>query len=320
MHEADVCGSAQLKGQNLVSIHLLRQTAELIIGGKTAQGHETRGLLAELKGLPDSYDALVEFGKRLRDLPMRSDWAYVEPNELDQIWEQCDPGRPQGAIGSISPADASARARTAFLAAVCGNMLGKPLEVNPTLAEIRTAAERTGDWPLQDYITEDLLDALGKRSGSAPETTRGNIRYVAPDDDINYSVIGMLVLEQKGHGFTRDDLSDLWLSNLPAAWTFGPERTFLLKAGLHTLHAGREDRPLDEWVQAWNPRDEACGAAIRVDAYGYSCPGMPALAAELAWRDAGMTHRRTGIYGAMYVAAAIATVMISIANGYSARM
>ena len=294
-----------------MSILLLRKFAEEIIAAKTAQGHETRGLLAELERLPDSYDALVGFGERLRDLPMRSDWPYVEPNELDQIWEECDPDRVLGLIGTISLANAAERARTAFLAAVCGNMLGKPLEVDPTLAEIRSAAESTGEWPLQDYVTEDLLTALGRRSGSAPETTRGNIRYVARDDDINYSVIGMLVLEQKGHDFTRNDLADLWLSNLPAAWTFGPERTFLLKAGIHSLYARPDERPLEEWVQTWNPRDEACGAAIRVDAYGYSCPGMPALAAELAWRDAGMTHRRTGIYGAMYVAAAIAAAFVA---------
>ena len=31
-----------------------------------------------------------------------------------------------------------------------------------------------------------------------------------------------------------------------------------------------------------NPSDEQCGAMIRADAYGYACPGRPALAAELA--------------------------------------
>ncbi|KKK88253.1 hypothetical protein LCGC14_2745050, partial [marine sediment metagenome] len=53
-----------------------------------------------------------------------------------------------------------------------------------------------------------------------------------------------------------------------------------------------------------------CGALIRADAYGYACPGRPALAAELAWRDAGWTHRRTGIYGTMFVAAAIAAAQV----------
>jgi hypothetical protein len=48
-------------------------------------------------------------------------------------------------------------------------------------------------------------------------------------------------------------------------------------------------------VAVLNPKDEYCGALIRADAYGYACPGRPALAAELAWRDASLTHRRTGI-------------------------
>ncbi len=48
-----------------------------------------------------------------------------------------------------------------------------------------------------------------------------------------------------------------------------------------------------------------------VDAYSYACPGNPALAAELAWRDASLTHRRTGTYAAMFVAAAIATAFVA---------
>jgi len=49
---------------------------------------------------------------------------------------------------------------------------------------------------------------------------------------------------------------------------------------------------------------------IRADAYGYACPGNPALAAELAWRDASFTHRKTGVYGTMFVAAAIAAAFV----------
>jgi ADP-ribosylglycohydrolase len=59
-------------------------------------------------------------------------------------------------------------------------------------------------------------------------------------------------------------------------------------------------------VVALNPGDELCGALIRADAYGYACIGFPRLAAELAHRDATFTHSRTGVYGAMFVGAAIA--------------
>jgi ADP-ribosylglycohydrolase len=68
--------------------------------------------------------------------------------------------------------------------------------------------------------------------------------------------------------------------------------------------------PSDEWMRTWNRGTELCGATIRVDPFGLACPGRPALAAELAWRDASWTHRRTGIYGAMFVAAAIAAAFV----------
>ena len=48
------------------------------------------------------------------------------------------------------------------------------------------------------------------------------------------------------------------------------------------------------------------GADIRSDPWGYAAPGYPEKAAEFAWRDATISHRRNGIYGAMYFSAAIA--------------
>ena len=64
--------------------HLLRQQLALVIDNKGAQGHVIAGLQGELDALPDSYDALDCFSQRLAHLPLRSDWAYVEPNELER--------------------------------------------------------------------------------------------------------------------------------------------------------------------------------------------------------------------------------------------
>jgi ADP-ribosylglycohydrolase len=97
----------------------------------------------------------------------------------------------------------------------------------------------------------------------------------------------------------------LWLRNFPVYAVWGPERLLLLKAGLHTF-GGAEPPPWEEWAALFNPKEEFCGAMIRVDAYGYACPGRPALAAELAWRDCSWSHRRTGVYGGMFQAAALA--------------
>jgi ADP-ribosylglycohydrolase len=135
---------------------------------------------------------------------------------------------------------------------------------------------------------------------------------VAPDDDINYTVLGMLALEQHGLAFTREDLLRLWLYNLPVLATFGPERTLLANAAVATLEPGLpRPWPLERWVERRNPGSELCGALIRADAYGYACLGHPERAAELAWRDAAMTHRGTGLYGAMFVAAAIAAAPVA---------
>ena len=218
----------------LPSVEFLRRRLEEVIACKAAQGHDTGGLLAELKRLADSYDAIAAVARRLRDLPLRKDWPYEEPNDLPAIWAACDPSRPAGLLGGASAREIPSRIETAFLSAVCGCMLGKPLEIDPTLAEIRRAAAAVGDWPIRDYIREPLLEQLGRRHPDWHHTTRGRIAYVAPDDDINYTIIGMLVLEAKGVGFTHQDLASLWLQNLPpmAAWGANTVLSRTFPAGL----------------------------------------------------------------------------------------
>ena len=160
---------------------------------------------------------------------------------------------------------------------------------------------------------ELVAGALGRPlHRSWTETVRERIRYVAADDDLNYTVLGMLMLEEHGLALDQTHIRAAWLRHLPAGWTFGPERTLIARAALNAYgESGRE--PADEmadWVSILNPKDEFCGAMIRVDAYGLACPGRPALAAELAYRDASWTHRRTGIYGSMWLAAALAVAPV----------
>ncbi len=287
----------------------LRDQLHTVLANKQEQGHIVIGLAETLANLPDRYDALVTFARSLVDLPKEVDWPFDEPNALDDIWDACDPARPRGLIAAIDPDESARRVEAGFLSSVCGCMLGKPVEVNPTLDELRDALLRTDAWPLNDYIAERTLLALGRRHRSWVESARERIDSVAPDDDINYTVLGLLLLEQHGLGFTQADIRDLWLRHLPITQTFGPERTLLLTAGINTLAGGDPDA-LDDWVNILNPNDEQCGAMIRADAYGYACPGRPALAAALAYRDAAWTHRRTGIYATMFTAAAIAVAPV----------
>lgn len=290
--------------------HLRRVLLDIVLD-KARQGHVIEGLKEEVESLPDSYDAMHAMAQRLARLPLRPDWRFVEPDSLEEIRAECDPSRPTEPIAEVDVQAIAPRVETAFLSSVCGCILGKPLEVNPTLDEIRRAAEKVGEWPLNDYIGEPMLVALGRRHPDWACTTRGRISYVAPDDDLNYSILGMLLLERHGRDFTQRHLADLWLKNLPLGWCWGPERTMNVRAGMYLLGSPAADVPIDQWCMVLNPSDEACGALIRADAYGYACPGHPALAAELAWRDASFTHRRTGIYGTVFAAASIAAAFVS---------
>jgi ADP-ribosylglycohydrolase len=286
-----------------------------VLNDKAQQGHVVNGLARELEGLPDSYDALAAFAERLSTLPLRDDWMYEEPDDLEGILAAADPARPTGWLRRLPPSEHAARIKAAFLGALCGCTLGKPFEMQPTMADLRAALEPCGEWPLRDYATEGAAARLWQPlPDDLRASTREHLRAVPPDDDLNYKLIGMMALERHGVRFTRRDLLRVWLEHLPVHFTFGPERTLIAKAALWSLPFERDvpdEATLERWCSTLNPLEELCGAMIRVDAYGYAAAGNPALAATLAHRDASLTHRRTGVYGAMFAAAAIAAAFVA---------
>jgi len=312
----------------IISLDTLKTRIQGVVLNKGEQGHEIGGVISKLETLPDSYDKLLEFASELSNLPVREDWPYVEPNELEDIWTESDPLRNSETIGSISLGESAKKVESAFLGSVAGCILGKPLEVRLTGHEIRDALKAMGDWPLDRYVSKRIKEHLPRVHNSLLETARECIQYVAPDDDINYTIMGMLILEEYGPDFTHSNVQDLWLEHLNFRTTFGPERTTLLRVGTESLDRFNlesflekggvgptnpvKERPghLAIFNDFLNPGDELCGAAIRADAYGYACPGRPQDAANMAWKDSSFTHNRTGIYGTMFIASAIAAAQI----------
>ena len=287
----------------------LRQLLATVIVNKRVQGHVTDGLDARLDAMPDCCDDLLAFAEELASLPMLADWPHHEPSDWDGIVAEMAPDRPTGPMASIATAEAAARAEAAFLGSCSGCVLGKPVEIKPTLAQLRDALSRIGDWPLNDYFSDRIRTEAGLAlHESWPLTVRERITAVAPDDDINYTILGAMIIEKHGPDFTLIDLAAMWVRHLTLGDTYGPERTMLLHAGADTMATPSRDYP--RWTRVLNPGEERCGAMIRADAYGYACPGDPARAAMLAYRDASWTHRRTGIYGTMFAAAAIAAAFV----------
>ena len=141
------------------------------------------------------------------------------------------------------------------------------------------------------------------------------------DDDIRYTVLGQLILARYGTDFTSADVARAWLDRLPYNWVCTAETQAYRNLVTHYDAARDQDPafakedPADiDWRQVshtLNPYREWIGAQIRIDSYAYAAPGNPRLAAELAYRDARISHAKNGIYGAMFCAAMIAEAFVS---------
>lgn len=192
-----------------------------------------------------------------------------------------------------------------WLGRIAGNMLGKPVERGDqwTRERIERYLRRTDALPLTDYIPPPppgaALDAAEfELRPEWPECTRGNIHGSSRDDDVDYSILGLHLLETHGFGFTTEQVGELWLLRLPYLQTFTAERAAYrnLTQGLKPPATATVDNPYQEWI----------GALIRADIHGWTSPGDPYRAAALARRDAILSHTGNGVYGAMWAAALVA--------------
>ncbi|HEY6743596.1 MAG TPA: ADP-ribosylglycohydrolase family protein [Lapillicoccus sp.] len=197
------------------------------------------------------------------------------------------------------------RVRGAWMGRAVGCVLGKPVEKIPR-AGIEEILRATGRWPLDGYFTAVGLDsAVSERwpwnRASRPTSLEENLAGTPEDDDLNYTVIALRVLEKHGTAFTPDDVAQMWLVDLPAGRTFTAERVAYrnLLEGASPPRTARIRNPFREWI----------GAQIRTDHYGWVNAGNPVRAAEWAWRDAAVSHTRNGLYGGMFVAAMASAAM-----------
>ncbi|CCK30792.1 hypothetical protein BN159_6413 [Streptomyces davaonensis JCM 4913] len=232
----------------------------------------------------------------LADLP--SKLADSEPTDLTRIKASC-PSWPSQAPAGVPT---QARLEAAWLGRAVGCLLGKPVEKLP-LDAIRQLARSTGNWPPTTYFTakgvpQDLLTTHPWNRRSARTSLAENIDGMPEDDDLNYPLLNLLLLQRHGRTFTTTDVARLWLEELPAGRTFTAERLAYrnLLTGLEPPRTASHRNPFREWI----------GALIRADVHGWTNPGNPAAAAEQAHRDATLTHTANGVYAAMFIAATIA--------------
>jgi ADP-ribosylglycohydrolase len=273
--------------------HELRQARE---EGKDVDSIEARWFAAGGQPAPgrgasqeSSPTALVAFaGELLDELD-----ALPRPLAVDE------PDEPElASLPAVKPD--LGRIRGAWLGRAAGCVLGKPVE-NIARDGIRAIAQGTGNWPVSGWFTAEGLDpAVSERypwnKASRPTSLAENIHGIPEDDDLNFTMLAVVLLERAGRDFDALDVAKAWLDYLPPGRIFTAERVAmrnLLEGVLPPATATRHN-PFREWI----------GARLRVDAFGWAAGGDPAQAARMAWEDARLSHTANGVYAAMFMAAA----------------
>lgn len=237
--------------------------------------------------------------------------------ELDGTTVPADAAQPEcfeeilavaGPVPAALPREAQrSRIHGAWVGRGAGCLLGKPVEKIPRQG-IREILSSQGRFPLAAYFTAEGLDPdVAARwpwnRRSAPTSLVENIDGMPEDDDLNFPVLALHLLETKGADFTLEDVAAVWLDMLPAGRIFTAERCAyrnLLEA-VPPERAATHRNPFREWI----------GALIRADVFGWTSPGDPISAARRAHTEARLTHVRNGVYGAMWAAAMCSAAVVA---------
>lgn len=225
--------------------------------------------------------------------PLRSD----EPSKLEEI----QAASPSGTVTFdriLSESEYLEKLRGAIIGRFAGCALGAPVELL-SIEQLETfAGILDTPFPPQNYWPDAPKAYLPRyKVATARDFTLPHMRNLPPDDDIIYTFMSMLVLEKFGRDFTTEIIAAQWQKYLPIECTYTAERITLnnLNLGISVELAGETS----------NPDSELIGASIRCDGWAYVNPMNPMRAAEFAHRDAYLSHRKSGIYSAMYFAAII---------------
>ncbi len=287
----------------------------------TEEGRQPAAMAALQKEFDEAGDdatALRSIWHRVRAVPIRADFGFIEPSDLPSIIA----ARPTANARRWEvPTDRDFlydRLYGAWLGRCAGLALGKPVESFMDSCPGFTSRQRIktwhtaisdSEWPITNYIPDQspAKEKVGALTWN--NSTRSKLAFAEMDDDICYTVVGQIVLRRAGKNFTTRDVAAAWLGNIPYTYTCGGcTMVFRNLTAVGEFHQGK-NKDIDwEWIaNNDNPYREWIGGTIRADPWGYAVPGDAEKAAELAWRDARMTHIKNGIYGEMFTAAMVAS-------------
>lgn len=169
-------------------------------------------------------------------------------------------------------------------------------------------SERKRESAVKGYMSSDVSEEIRKKYGIVDEKEVyggcmvnwvNNIKGMPEDDDTNYTILALKLMEQKGFDFTPDDVGECWLNCLPILHVCTAERVAYINM------VNNLSPPASAGYR--NAYREYIGAQIRGDFYGYVCPGDAPKAA------------RAGMEGCLYQPYKERNLWRNVRGGYVGR-
>lgn len=240
---------------------------------------------------------------QVRDQGIRPDFPFDEPDDYDAIIADAEAVPP---LDPLSADEYAERIKGAWYGRIGGVILGKPFEMQLDRLDIKHYLESVDAYPLNDWTPprSDALDMTLRNQAS----TLGNVSYAEPDDDIHYTILGLMLLEKHGLKFSKYDVGKNHLDNIPYHWLWSCTRQ-----SYHHMVNLTDDRPYEDQITEFptklNPWREGINTAIRADFWGYIAPADPRRAARIAHREVSFNAVKNGTYSSMFVAGALSAAL-----------
>lgn len=224
-------------------------------------------------------------------------YKYIEPSTLEEMRNL---RKDSSVLPPVNKNMLESKIYGAWMGRICGCLLGKTVE-GIRSNELISFLKETDNYPMHRYILHsDLNDEILNKYNYpfAGRCYADKTNGMPVDDDTNYVVLAQEIIEKYGRDFTPYDVSRIWLALQSKDAYCTAERVAFCNfvKGFEPPESATYKNPFREWI----------GAQIRGDYFGYINPGNPELAADMAFRDASISHVKNGIYGEMFVAAMIA--------------
>lgn len=234
---------------------------------------------------------------------IKKDYKYDEPSELSEIKVLRKPYEFRQSMPDKELL--LKKIKGAWLGRAVGCLLGKPIE-GIRSDELIPFLKETDNYPMHRYIlSTDVTEETHKKYKFwfKDKPFADTVDGMPVDDDTNYVVLAQKIIEEFGRDFESNDVATAWLKYQSVHSYFTAERIAYVNFinCLNPPASAVYKNVCREWI----------GAQIRGDYFGYINPGNPEAAAEMAYKDARISHVKNGIYGEMFVSAMIACAAVT---------